>query len=39
MPGVTCVGSMCCDQTNGFVYDSVQNICILSGKTNTNTCK
>ena len=35
IPTTTCVGSMCCDQTNGFVYDNVQNICVL----NTDTSK
>jgi hypothetical protein len=34
-PSATCVGSMCCDQTNGFIYDSVQNICILDTTAST----
>lgn len=29
-PNIACVGSMCCDQSNGFVYDSTQNKCILN---------
>lgn len=30
MPTITCVGSTCCDQSQGFTYDSKQNICVLN---------
>jgi len=30
MPSTTCVGATCCDIENGFVYDTTQNICVLS---------
>lgn len=37
MPTIACVGSTCCDQTQGFTYDSTQNMCILTNTTTTNT--
>lgn len=30
MPTITCIGSTCCDQSQGFTYDSKQNICVLN---------
>ena len=36
MPTIACVGATCCDQTQGFTYDSTQNMCILT-TTSTNT--
>ena len=37
MPNIACVGAECCDQANGFVYDSTQNICVLGATTNSAT--
>ena len=33
MPTIACIGSTCCDQAQGFSYDSTQNMCILTNTT------
>uniref|UniRef100_A0A6C0I6V7 Uncharacterized protein n=1 Tax=viral metagenome TaxID=1070528 RepID=A0A6C0I6V7_9ZZZZ len=34
-PNIACVGAECCVQSDGFVYDSNQNICVLGSTTNS----
>jgi hypothetical protein len=37
-PSLACVGATCCNQADGFMYDSTQNMCVLStGTTTTGT--
>jgi hypothetical protein len=35
MPTITCMGATCCNQADGFTYDSTQNMCVLNTTTST----
>ena len=35
MPTITCMGATCCNQADGFTYDSTQNMCVLNTSTST----
>lgn len=36
-PSLACVGATCCNQADGFIYDSTQNMCVLNTSTTTTT--
>jgi len=36
-PSLACVGATCCNQADGFIYDSTQNMCVLNTSTPTST--
>jgi hypothetical protein len=35
MPTNACIGATCCNQADGFTYDSTQNMCVLNTTTST----
>ena len=35
MPTIACIGASCCNQADGFTYDSTQNMCVLNTTTAT----
>lgn len=37
MPTIACIGASCCNQADGFTYDSTQNMCVLNTTTATTT--
>lgn len=37
MPTIACIGASCCNQADGFTYDSTQNMCVLNTANTTTT--
>ena len=36
MPTIACMGATCCNQADGFTYDSTQNMCVLNTANTTS---